>query len=70
LFDAYAESMGSSKIIGPIINVGPLVAALNAAIRTGRADGDWWIGQTPDGRKVWVVPNEVGGYTAMFPEDY
>ena len=23
-----------------------------------------------DGRRIWFVPNEIGGITAMFPEDY
>ncbi len=67
---AYAEPMGSSKITGPVTNVGPLVQALSAAIGAGKADGDWLIGKAPEGRTLWFVPNEGDGYTAMFPDDY
>jgi hypothetical protein len=33
-------------------------------------DEDGWRKGTVDGRELWLVPNEVGGLTLMFPEDY
>ena len=45
--------------------------ALKTATPTehGREDTFYSMQFTP-GQTVWVVPNEVGGYTLMFPQDY
>jgi hypothetical protein len=32
-------------------------------------EGDMWISYL-DGNKVWIMHNEVGGMTIMYPEDY
>ena len=34
----------------------------------GRESKGWFIGEY-DGTKLWLVDNEVGGYTLMLPED-
>ena len=36
---------------------------------TQREDDGWFKG-TYEGQKLWLVPNEAGGMTLMFPEDY
>lgn len=33
-------------------------------------DADGWRAAEYQGRKLWLIPNEVGGLTLMFPEDY
>ena len=35
----------------------------------GRESKGWFVGEY-DGTKLWLVDNEVGGYTLMLPEDY
>jgi hypothetical protein len=32
-------------------------------------DGGWCIANY-QGKALWLLPNEVGGFTLMFPEDY
>ncbi len=34
-----------------------------------REDNGWFIGEHED-QKLWLVDNEVDGYTLMLPEDY
>jgi len=34
----------------------------------GRESEGWFIGEY-DGTKLWLLDNEVGGYTLMLPED-
>lgn len=55
---------------GAMTDVTILVRAVRAAWEGARIDRDWRIGQTPDGETIWFVPNEVGSYTALFPDDY
>lgn len=34
-----------------------------------KLEDDWYTGEY-EGKKLWLVPNELGGRTLMFPEDY
>jgi hypothetical protein len=45
-----------------------LRAAITALLAIVPRDG-WRIG-TYQGQALWLIPNEVGGLTLMFPEDY
>lgn len=65
LWSAYTETIG-----GVMTNITRFVQAMKAAWSNAREDDGWRIGTAPDGQTVWFVPNEVGGMTAMFPEDY
>jgi hypothetical protein len=47
----------------------PLTAAICAMLSVP-FDKDGWRTGDYDGRRLWLVPNEVGGLTLMFPEDY
>jgi hypothetical protein len=47
----------------------PLIAAIRAMLKIP-SDGDGWRTGEYGGKRLWLVPNEVGGLTLMFPEDY
>ena len=47
----------------------PLMAAIRAMLKILPDEGGWRTGTYKD-KKLWLVPNEVGGLTLMFPEDY
>ncbi len=70
VFDAYTGVMGATKLTGVVTNVTDLIRTVGATLGGAKADGDWMVGTTHDGRELWFVPNEVNGYTVMFPEDY
>ena len=40
----------------------------NTALDWTEDDG-WRVGEY-DGKKLWLIPNENGGLTLMFPSDY
>lgn len=68
-FDYFTELMGSSSITGPVANIGPLMDAIRAMLGI-EPDADGWRTGTYQGKELWLVPNEIGGLTLMFPEDY
>jgi len=69
VFDHFTEAMGESPLTSPVTDVGRLAKAVEALVKeTPNKDG--WRTGTADGRELWLVPNEVGGLTLMFPEDY
>lgn len=47
----------------------PLMAAIRAMLKIP-PDRDGWRTGDYQGKRLWLVPNEVGGLTLMFPEDY
>jgi len=47
----------------------PLMAAIRTVLQRP-PDGDGWRTGDYQGKRLWLVPNEVGGLTLMFPEDY
>ncbi len=69
VFDRFTKPMGSSPMTGPVTDIGPLMEAIRAMVKVP-VDEDGWRTGAYDGEKIWVVPNEIGGLTMMFPEDY
>ena len=69
VFDYFTASMGSSPVTGPVTDVGRLMRAVETMLRL-EADGDGWRTGSYDGKTLWLTPNEVGGLTLMFPEDW
>jgi hypothetical protein len=45
-----------------------LLAAITAILAIMPEDG--WRIDTHKGKTLWLIPNEIGGLTLMFPEDY
>ncbi len=69
VFDHFTESLGSSPITGPVTNIGPLMEVIRAVLKV-TADSDGRRTLSYQGKELWLLPNEVGGLTLMFPEDY
>ena len=69
VFDHFTQAMGSSPITGPVINIMPLMDTIRAMVKIP-PDEDGWRTGTHQGKKLWLVPNEVHGLTLMFPDDY
>jgi hypothetical protein len=69
VFDHFTAPLGESAITGPVRNVTRLRAAVETVVKVP-FDPDGWRAGIVDGRQLWLVPNEVGGFTLMFPEDY
>ena len=67
VFDHFTESLGTSPITGSVANITPLMDAIHAMLQIEPDDG-WRVG-VHQGRELWLIPNEVGGLTLMFPED-
>ena len=55
LSDKYIDTSGLRKAINTMLKIEP---------------DDGWRTGTYRGKKLWLVPNEVGGLTLMFPDDY
>ena len=68
VFDHFTEALGTSPITGPVANIGPLMDAICAMLAIEPDDG-WRTGDY-QGKRLWLIPNELGGLTLMFPEDY
>ena len=68
VFNHFTESLGTSPITGTVTNITPLMDAICAMLRIEPDDG-WRTGLHQD-RELWLIPNELGGLTLMFPEDY
>lgn len=69
VFDHFTEAMGESPMTGPVTDVTRLAKAVEAIVKQ-KEDKDGWRTGTVDGRELWLVPNEIGGLTLVFPEDY
>ncbi len=63
VFDNFTVEMG-----GGITDITRLSKAIDAMLASPLDDG-WRVGSF-EGKKLWLIPNEVGGLTLMFPEDY
>ena len=68
VFDHFASPLGSSPVTGQVTDIGPLLEAIRAMLAVKEDDG--LRCGTYQGKKLWLVPNEVDGLTLMFPEDY
>ena len=47
----------------------PLLGAIRAMLALSPDRDGWRMGTIQD-KRLWLVPNEVGGSTLMFPDDY
>jgi hypothetical protein len=68
VFDHFTEPLVTSPVTSTVTNIGPLMDAIRAMLRLEPDDG-WRTGDY-QGKRLWLIPNEVGGLTLMFPEDY
>ena len=69
VFDHFTESIGSTPMTGPVTNIGPLLEAIRTVLQVP-PDEDGWRKLTWRGKELWLLPNELGGLTLMFPDDY
>jgi len=69
VFDHFTASMGSSPVTGPVTDVSRLMRAIESMLKL-EADTDDWRTGSYDGKTLWLTPNEVGGLTLMFPQDW
>jgi hypothetical protein len=69
VFSCFTEHVGSLPITGPVTDIGPLLGAIRAMLAI-KPDADGWRTGTYQGKELWLLPNEIGGLTLMFPEDY
>jgi len=63
VFDHFTRQMGPG-----VTDVTPLTSAIEAMLKITPDDG--WRVVTYEGKRLWLIPNEVGGLTLMSPEDY
>ena len=66
VFDHFVEPMGDPRFA--VMDITPLMEAIRAMLKIEPDDG--WRTGTYRGKNLWLIPNEVGGLTLMFPEDY
>jgi hypothetical protein len=69
VFNFFTESLGTTPVTGTVTNIGPLMDAIRAMLNVA-PDQDGWRTGDWQGKRLWLVPNEVGGLTLMFPDDY
>jgi hypothetical protein len=69
VFDSFTTAMGSSPETGPVTDVSRLTRALESILKLD-ADGKGRRKGTYGGKTLLLAPNEVGGLTLMFPEDW
>jgi len=69
VFDFFAKPLGSSPLTGPVTDITPVGDAIRAMLGVA-PDADGWRTGSYRGKDLWLVPNEVGGLTLMFPDDY
>ena len=70
VFDYFVKSPEENvTFIEMIFKITPLRDAVEAISKV-RPDGDGWRKLNYQGKELWLVPNEVGGFTLMFPDDY
>ncbi len=66
VFDQFTKSIGNKSL--KITDITALMAAIRFMHRL-TPDNGWRTG-IYQSKKLWLIPNEVGGLTLMFPEDY
>ncbi len=66
VFDEFTTSIGNKVL--KFTDITALLAAIRFMHRLTPDDG--WRTGIYQGKKLWLIPNEVGGLTLMFPEDY
>jgi hypothetical protein len=66
VFDYFVKFIGDPR--HQVMDITPLMAAIDFMLTIAPDDG-WRTGEY-QGKRLWLIPNEVGGVTVMFPEDY
>ena len=66
VFDEFVTPIGDPR--HKVLNLTPLMDAIRAMLKIEPDDG--WRTGTYQEKELWLIPNEVGGLTLMFPEDY
>jgi hypothetical protein len=66
VFDEYVKPIGDPR--HNVLNITMLMDAIRAMLKIEPDDG-WRVG-VHEGKTLWLIPNEVGGLTLMFPDDY
>ena len=66
VLDQFTKSIGDKSL--RITDITALMAAIRFMHRLTPDNG--WRAGIYQGKKLWLIPNEVGGLTLMFPEDY
>ena len=66
VFDYFVKYIGDPR--HKVMDITPLMEAIRFMLTLPRVD-DWRTGDY-QGKRLWLIPNEVGGLTLMFPEDY
>ena len=69
VFDHFTKPMGSSPETGEVTDITRLQEAIRAMLKV-EPDEDGWRTGAYEGEELWLVPNEVGGFTLLFPDDY
>jgi hypothetical protein len=67
VFDHFTASMADKP--GVITEVIRLMQVVESMLKL-EPDGHGWRTAVFEGKKLWLIPNEVGGLTLMFPENY
>lgn len=65
VFDHFAPAQSDDR--DP--DLSRLRAAVDAMLKIRPDEGGWRTG-THEREELWLIPNEIGGLTLMFPSDY
>jgi hypothetical protein len=66
VFDHFAKPTGDPAL--GEYDLSHLLAAITALLAIVPQDG--WRTGAYQGKALWLIPNEIGGLSLMFPEDY
>jgi len=65
IFDKYTEELGGGAVTDCTSLLNDIIPHMVALPK----DREWRVGEW-EKVKLWLLPNEVDGYTLMFPSDY
>ena len=65
VFDKYTDELGGGVVRDCTMLLGDIIPHMVALPK----DREWRVGEW-EKEKLWLLPNEVDGYTLMFPADY
>jgi len=69
VFDHFTRPLESSPATDQVNDITRLQDAIRALLKV-EPDQDAWRTGTYVGKELWLIPNEVGGLTLLFPDDY